>query len=352
LLSAAFAIYGATGYTGRLIVERAVARGHAPLLVGRNAAALAQVAARFALPHRVARLDRPDELRALTTRLPLLLNAAGPFAETVPPLLHACLESGTHYADVTGEVPAIEQAAARHGAARARGVMIMPAVGFDVVPSDCLAAHVARRLPGATTLRLGLRGLDYLSRGSARTIVQQLAHGVWVRRDGQLRTVPPGSLRHAFEHGDGPCPSVAVSWGDVATAFFSTGIPNIEVYFAETLPLRGAVAAHRTWAWLLSAPAWQKLLQFNTRWLPEGPTAEQRRNSTVSIVAEAVADDGRRVSARLQTPEVYTLTALSAVQAVERIIDGDVQPGFQTPSRVWGPEFALSLDGVTREDLT
>lgn len=346
-----FAVYGATGYTGRLIVERAVARGHAPLLAGRDAAALAEVAARFGLAHRVARVDRPDELRALTRRLPVLLNAAGPFAATTPPLLEACLASGTHYADVTGEVPAIEQAAARHAVARERKVMVMPAVGFDVVPSDCLAAHVARRLPGAMTLRLGLRGLDHLSRGSARTIVQQLGHGVWVRRGGQLRTVTPGSLRRAFDYGDGPCPSVAVSWGDVATAFFSTGIPNIEVFFAETLPLRGAVAAHRNWAWLLSGAAWQRLLQFNTRWLPEGPSAQQRRQSTVTIVAEAVTADGRHARARLRTPEVYTFTASSAIQVIERIIEGDVQPGFQTPSRVWGADFALLLEGVTREDL-
>lgn len=350
MAAAPFVVYGATGYTGRLIVERAVSRGHQPLLAGRDATTLAELAARFGLRYRVARLDQPAELRALAAAAPVLLNAAGPFTVTAPVLLDACLAACTHYADVAGEVLALDAAAQRHPDAVGRGIMVMPAVGFDVVPSDCLATYVARQLPEATTLRLGLQGLDHMSRGSARTIIQQLGRGVWVRRDGQLRTVTPGSLRHTFDFGAGPRPAVAVSWGDVVSAFFSTGIPNIQVFFAETLPLRGAVAAHRTWGWLLSGPGWQKLLQSNARWLPDGPSAAQRRAGSVTIVAEATAPDGRRASARLRTPEVYTLSAISAVEALERMHAGDVQPGFQTPSRVWGPDFALSLEGVTRVD--
>lgn len=348
--SAPFALYGATGYTGRLIVEHAVARGHQPLLLGRDAVRLGELGARFGLRYREVSLHESDELGAVLRRVPVLLNAAGPFSVTAAPLLAACLATGTHYTDVTGEVQAIESAAARNADARDRGIMVMPAIGFDVVPSDCLAAHVARRLPEASTLRLGLRGLEHLSRGSARTIIQQLGRGVWVRRGGRLRTVAPGSLRRPFDYGDGPSPSVAVSWGDVASAYFSTGIPNIEVYFAETLPLRGAVAAHRTLGWLLSTAGWQNLLQFNARWLPEGPSAAQRRRTSVTLVAEATADDGRRASARMRTPEVYTFTAASAVHVLERIMKGDAQPGFQTPSRVWGPDFVLSLDGVSRVD--
>lgn len=347
---APFAVYGATGYTGRLIVERALSRGHQPLLLGRDPVRLGELGARFGLRYRDVALHQADELRAVLRRVPVLLNAAGPFTVTAAPLLDACLATGTHYTDVTGEVQAIDGASARNAEAQNRGVMVMPAIGFDVVPSDCLAAHVARRLPEATTLRLGLRGLDHLSRGSARTIIQQLGRGVWVRRGGRLHTVAPGSLRRPFDYGDGPSPSVAVSWGDVASAYFSTGIPNIEVYFAETLPLRGAVAAHRTLGWLLSTAGWQNLLQFNARWLPEGPSAAQRRRTSVTLVAEATTDDGRRASARLRTPEVYAFTAVSAVHVLERIMKGDAQPGFQTPSRVWGPDFVLSLEGVSRVD--
>ena len=349
--AAPFVIYGATGFTGRLLVERAVARGHAPLLAGRDGTALGELAGRFGLRYRVAALEQTEALRAVAALAPVLLNAAGPFETTMGPLLNACLAAGTHYADITGEVLALHAATLRHAEAQARGVMVMPAVGFDVVPSDCLAAHVARRLPEATTLRLGLQGLGHMSRGSARTIIQQVGRGTWIRRDGGLQTITPGSLRHDFDFGDGARSAVAVSWGDVVSAFFSTGIPNIEVFFAETLPLRGAVAAQRAWGWLLAGPAWQKVLRANTRWLRDGPSPEQRRTGHVTIVAEAVAADGRRAAARLRTPEVYRLTAASAIEAVERMRAGQVQPGFQTPSRLWGPDFALSLDGVSREDL-
>jgi short subunit dehydrogenase-like uncharacterized protein len=343
-------VYGATGYTGRLIVDQALARGMRPILAGRNRKEITSMAAAFDLDFRIATLDQPMSLREMASSAKLLLNAAGPFSATSRPLLDACLAVGTHYVDVTGEVLAIEAAAGRHEQARARGVMVMPGVGFDVVPSDCLAAHLARRLPGAETLRLGLEGLSHVSRGSAKTIIEQLGQGVWIRREGKLRSVTPGSLSHTFDFGSGPRPSLAVSWGDVSSAFFSTGIPNIEVYFASTAPLQASLAASATWGWLMSSPPWQTLLKHGTRWLDDGPSEDQNTSTSTTIVAEATRGDGRNVRARLRTPGVYSFTAISAVAIAERALAGDLQIGFQTPSRVYGPDFVLSLDGVSRED--
>src|SRR6185295_5073039 len=165
-------IYGATGYTGRLITRRACALGLRPVLAGRHDGKLAALAAATGLEHRVAHLDDPDALARALDEIAVVVHAAGPFSATARPMVDACLRAGTHYLDIAGEIPVIEALARRDADARARGIMVMPGTGFDVVPSDCLAAHVARRLPGATRLFLGLTGLEFATRGSAKTLVE------------------------------------------------------------------------------------------------------------------------------------------------------------------------------------
>lgn len=344
-------IYGATGFTGRLIVEEALARGLTPVIAGRDQHAIASMAAACGLEWRAAPLNEPGRLRSLLASTTVLLNAAGPFATTAAPLLDACVAAGTHYLDITGEAGSIEATARWHDAAVRRGVMLMPAVGYEVVASDCLAAHVARRLPGARTLKLGWAQSETISRGSVNTCLDVMRHGVLVRREGRLVSVAPGSLAYDFDYGHGPQHSVAASLGDVSAAFFSTGIPNVETYMRATLPVWGAVTASRYWGWLLSIPPWQAFLRAQTAWLAAGPSHQERVAGWATLVAEAKDTGGGCVRSRLHTGDVYAFTALSAVAVAERALTGELTPGFQTPSRVYGPDFALSFDGVSREDL-
>jgi short subunit dehydrogenase-like uncharacterized protein len=344
-------IYGATGYTGRLIVQRALARGLRPVIAGRNQHAIASMAAACDLEWRTACVDEPACLRSMTASVAVLLNAAGPFASTSAPLIDACVVTGTHYLDIAGEADTIEATARWHDAAVRRGVMLMPGVGYEVVASDCLAAHVARRLPGARTLRLGWDKSQTTSRGSLKTTIELIGQGVLLRREGQLVRVAPGSLAYEFDYGHGPQSSVAVSLGDVSSAFFSTGIPNVETYMRATLPVWGAVTASQYWGWLLSVPPWREFLQAQTDWLAPGPSHQERGAGWATLVAEAKDVSGRCARSRLYSGDVYSFTALSAVNVAERTLVGELKPGFQTPSRVYGPDFALSFDGVRREDL-
>ncbi len=346
-------IYGATGYTGRLIAERAVAEGLRPVLSGRNGHKLAALADRFGLTFRCAALDDAPGLRAALRGARLVLNAAGPFTATLEPLADACLQAGVHYLDVTGEIAAIERAAARDDRARRLRTMIMPAVGFDVVPSDCLAAGVVARCPGATRLRIGIAGLDLVSRGSLKTIFERIGQGVTVRRQGRLTALPHGDpeASRLFDFGRGPRPCLAVSWGDVSSAHFTTGVPDIVVYFEATVALRAAVGFDQAAGGLLRQPPWPALLERVAEAFPEGPSAAQRATRSATIVAEASDGQGLTVGARLRTPEVYGFTAASAVAVARRVLAGDLEIGFQTPARVYGPDFVLSLPGVTREEL-
>jgi short subunit dehydrogenase-like uncharacterized protein len=351
-MSADFLLYGSYGYTGRLIAERAAGLGLTPLLAGRDAAALAEQAAGLGLAYRAFSLEDTPALDAAVAEVPVVLHCAGPFSHTVAPVAAACLRAGRHYLDITGEIPVFEALAARDGEARRAGVMLMPGAGFDVVPSDCLAAHLKRRLPGATRLSLAFMPVGGgLSRGTATTMVENLGRGGAVRRDGRIRPVPAAWRTREVDFGRGPVTVTTIPWGDVSTAYHSTGIPNIEVYTRVPAGQRRMLAATRYLGWLLGSSPVQGFLKRRVRAGRPGPTAEQREHGRSLLWGEARDDAGGRVTSRLTAPEGYRLTALTAVAAVQRVLAGQAPAGFQTPSRAYGADWILEFEGVTREDL-
>jgi short subunit dehydrogenase-like uncharacterized protein len=351
MASSGLLVYGATGFSGRLIVQRALARGLRPALAGRGANAGAPMAREYGLAWFTARVDEPARLRSMMAGAKVLINAAGPFAATAGPLMDACIDTGTHYLDITGESETIEPTTLWNESAQRSGVMLMPATGFDVVASDCLAAHVARRLPGATTLRIGFHKSDGSSIGSLKTTVEMSGKGVWVRRQGRLVRIPAGTLTHFFDYGRGAQASLAVSLGDVSSAFYSTGIGNIEAYMSATLPVWTAMTANQYWGWLLGTPPWQAFLKSQLQWLALDSSRAGINSGWGILVAEATDACGRIVCSRMHTGDVYWFTALSSIGVAEKVLAGEVKPGFQTPSLVYGPDFALEFEGARRVDL-
>jgi short subunit dehydrogenase-like uncharacterized protein len=293
----------------------------------------------------------PDALDRAFAGARVVLNAAGPFSRTAEPVIAACLRAGAHYLDLSAEVPAIEALAAHDVSARARGVMVMPAVGFDVVATDCLALHVARRLPDAVQLSIGVTNLGFVSRGSAKTLLEAIDRGL-MRRNGVLVPVPLGSCEKGFDYEVGPRASVNVSLADLTTAYHSTGIANVATYTEGTPLMRGLLAAARSAAWALRTGPAQAWLAACADLLPENPAAA---NGDASVeqraVAEAEDDHGGRAVSRLRTRDAYAFTPHAACAVVARVLAGDVEPGFQTPARVYGSDFVMTIPGVTREDI-
>ena len=345
-----FLIYGANGYTGELIARAAAARGLRPLLAGRNGETLAALAHSLGLEHRVFALDKPDAVAEGIRGVPVVLHCAGPFAHTSRPMADACLRMGTHYLDITGEAAVFELLAARSAEARAARVMLLPGAGFDVVPSDCLAAHLKRRLPSATRLALGFQSQGRISRGTATTMVENLGSGGLVRRGGVLRRVHAAWKTREIDFGIGPTAAITIPWGDVSTAYHSTGIPNIEVYTAAPLSLRLAARASRYLGWLLGSSFVQKRLKRKVHAGPPGPTAEERHRGRSLLWGEVADQAGQKVVSRLRGPEGYSFTVLAALAVVERVLRGQAPVGFQTPSTAYGADFVLELEGVVRED--
>jgi short subunit dehydrogenase-like uncharacterized protein len=337
-------IYGAAGFTGKLIL--AAARKDLPAVGAARRAAGTDSEDLLLLD-----LGDPDALRRELKGHTLVLNCAGPFAHTWQPLLDACLDTGTHYLDIGAEWEVFEALYAQHDAARQAGIMLLPGVGFDVVASDCLAAHVAARLPGAQRLEIGISGLELVSRGSANTILGLAGQPVRVRQQGAI--VPAPALREAqFDFGGGPRAAYAVSWADIITAYYTTGIPDVAVYFEATPLVAGLALANRSFGWSLQTPLLRRLAQLPIQMLPPGPPPHLRAGRRAVLVARAEASNGARVESRLVTPEAYSFTAISAVAAAARVLAGAVRPGFQTPAGLLGADFVLDIAGVERTDLS
>lgn len=342
-------IYGANGYTGELIAREAARRGMRPILAGRSAAAIVPLAEDLGLDHRVVALEDATALDDALGAVRVVLHCAGPFARTSRPMVEACLRKRVHYLDITGEVEVFEACAARTAAARAAGVMLLPGTGFDVAPSDCLAAHLKLRLPTATHLALGFQVAASVSRGTATTAVENIHRGGLVRCDGALTRVPAGYKTRVIDFGRGPATAVTIPWGDVSTAFHSTGIPNVEVYMAANAEARAMLLFARVAGPLLGTPPLQRLLKAAIRRAPRGPSADQRAAARSHLWGEA-RDSDRTVVSRLQAPESYALTVQTALAAVGKVRAGAARPGFQTPSLAFGPGFILEIEGVTRTD--
>ena len=345
-------IYGSTGYTGRLIVEEAVRRGLRPVLAGRNADALRAQAQPLGLEWRPARIDDPAALDAALAGASVVLHCAGPFSHTWRAMSDACLRARAHYLDITGEIAVFEALAARDAEARSAGIMLLPGAGFDVVPSDCLAAHLARRLPGAVSLSLAFRAIGGASRGTLATMVEGLGGPGAVRRNGKIVPVRQAWRTRQIDFGDGkPRDATTIPWGDVSTAYHSTGIPNVEVYVSMRPALRRAMIAARALGPLLRSGVVKRFLLSRVRSGPAGPSEQARAKAASLLWGEAVAADGRRVESRLRGASGYTLTAQTAVHLAAKALGGAAPVGFQTPSRAYGADVILEIPGVTRTDV-
>lgn len=340
-MPAPWLLYGANGFTGKLIAAEAARRGMRPILAGREPKKIEPLGRELNCPTKIFSLDDPQALAAELTGVKAVLHCAGPFSATSRPMVEGCLAAGAHYLDITGEIDAIEAAAARHDRARAAGVCLIPAVGFDVVPSDCLAAMLAERQPGSVRLQMAFTFRGSASPGTLKTMLEAIPAGARVREDGKIVAKPLGwrALRIPFP--DGPRSAMIVPWGDVASAWHTTGVPNIEVYLAVP---KAQIVAVRLFRPLLAALRWRPLASLARRAigrLVRGPSAKERETARAGFWGRAIDAEGRSIAATLATPGGYPLTVWTALGALERVLAGSVAPGFSTPARAFGSRFIL-----------
>jgi len=343
-------IYGANGYTARLVIEQAIRRGHKPIIAGRTEAKIRPIAEQTGLDYIVFDLTDGHLLKKALSNVKLVFNAAGPFIHTSQKLIDACLKYRVNYTDITGEVPVFQNVFLYSKQAEQNGIVLMPGIGFDVIPSDCLAKYVANQVPNAVELDIAFTGLEHISPGTLKTMVEMIPGGGLIRRDGRLipSHLGKGSKKVIFP--DGEHTVVPIIWGDLETAYHSTGIPNITTYMAYPnfmvpfLPV-GIPVMQRIFANNFAKRVVQRLIEI----VVKGPDKAAREHRRAYVWASAKNSNGDQRQAWLDIPETYSFTAIAAVVSIEEILS--VQPkGALTPAMAFGPDFVLKIEGVKRYD--
>ena len=334
-------IYGANGYTGELIAREAVRRGDKPILAGRNAAQIHALASELGCEARVFDLDHID-LSGVT----LVLHCAGPFIRTSKPMVDACLAASVHYLDITGEVAVFESIFVRDEEARRRNVVLLPGAGFDVVPTDCLAAMLHQRMPDATELWLAFNTTrGGASRGTMNTVIDSLGEGTLIRRNGKIERVKTAFDVRTIPFASGPRPAMTITWGDVASAYRTTGIPNIRVY-------RGASprAIKRVEQMALIEPLLRlrvvKAIIRKRAIKRSGPSASERAAAHIDLWGRVANAKGEEATMTLRLVEGYTFTVLASLAAVSRVLTAPPPAGALTPSKAFGPGFVYECGGT------
>ncbi len=342
-------IYGANGYTGQLIARQARQQGLKPVLAGRSREGVAAIAAETGFESRVFDLDDTAAVDKAIHGISIVLHCAGPFSATSQVMIEACLRNGCHYLDITGEISVFANAHKQSDEATHADIVLIPGVGFDVVPTDCLAAKLVKALPAATALTLAFESGSHMSPGTAKTSVEGLAGGGCIRQDGKLKWVPLAwkTREIPFRHGERL--AVTIPWGDVFTAFISTGVPDIEVYMAASPSSILQMKRLRMIKPLLSMQWVQNLMKKRIEKSVTGPEPDERQASQMHLWGEASTADGRSVSATMTTPNGYDVTVSASLGIVEHLLENDVEGGFYTPSLLMGADYATSLPGVTLE---
>ncbi len=338
-------IYGANGYTGELIAREAARRRLRPVLAGRSREKIEALARELGLEARAFTLDDAAHTTQQVDGHFLVLNCAGPFSATARPMMEACLRARAHYLDITGEIAVLELAQSLGARARDAGVVICPGVGFDVVPTDCVAAALKAALPDATHLALGFDSRSGLSPGTAKTSIEGLAQGGKVRRDGKIVTVPLAYRVRRIDFGDGEKDAMTIPWGDVSTAYHSTGIPNVEVFIPGS-PAMIANARRANWIRpLLGLSFVQKLIKSRIAKTVKGPSAEKRAQMPTFVWGEARNARGETKVARIRTANGYSLTITGSLAVVEHLMKNRPAGGAYTPSKLVGADLVTRLQG-------
>jgi short subunit dehydrogenase-like uncharacterized protein len=347
-----FLLYGANGYTGQLIARMAAEYGLKPILAGRTESSLQTLASSLGLPYKVIDLSDTQTLQAALQEVSVVLHVAGPFQHTARKMIEACIATETHYLDITGEITVFESAKRCDYKAKEAGIMIMPGVGFDVVPTDCTALYLKNLLPDATHLKLAFAMVGgKLSHGTATTMAENLGEGGAAREEGKIIKKPLGQKGFWADFGVKKMFVMSIPWGDISTAYTTTGIPNIETYTGTSPKTFSLLKWQFLYNWLLRTSFMRNRAKQQIKKKPAGPSDEMREKAMSLVWGEVVNAKGEKQAVRLQCPEGYTLTAISSLLITKKVLSGNFKTGYQTPAGAYGADLVLEIPGVTRERI-
>ena len=339
-----FLLYGANGYTGKLIAKLVSTYNLHPILAGRTEASIKPLADELQLPHRIIDLDNKEQLESALSEVKLVLHAAGPYVYTAKQMIEACLQTGVHYIDINGDISVFEMLKKYDVAAKEKNIMVMPGVGFDVVPTDCIALQLKNKMPDATHLKLAFASIGGgLSHGTATTMTGKIGEGGAARENGKIVRKPLGQKGMWVNFGTKKLFVMTIPWGDVSTAYATTGIPNIETYTGMAPKVYRMLKFQWAFNWLLRREFIRNIIRKKIKAKPAGPSDEQRQNSSSLVWGEASNATGKKITACISCLDGYTLTAHSSLVISKKILEGNYQTGYQTPAGCYGENLVMEM---------
>lgn len=345
-----FLIYGANGYTGDLIARYAQKYNLEPILAGRRKEVIEPLAIKLNLPYKIVDLDDSTSLQAVLKEVKLVIHAAGPFQYTARQMIEACLQTGTHYLDINGDIAVFEMIKRYAAAAKKAGIMLLPGAGFDVVPTDCIALQLKNMLPDAVSLQLAFATLGGgISHGTAMTMAGKSGEGGAMRKDGKIIRNSLGKKGMWVDFGKRKLFVMSIPWGDISTAYFTTGIPNIETYTGISPKVYYLLKGQFLFNWLLRTNVIRKFIKNKISQRPAGPSDEQREKAISLVWGKVKNSEGKTACVRLSGPEGYTLTTHSALIIAQKVLSGNFINGYQTPGSAYGENLVMEIPGVKRE---
>ena len=344
-----FLLYGANGYTGVLIAKLAASYNLQPLLAGRTEANIKTLADELQLPYRIVDLNDAEQLKKILSEVKIVLHCAGPFSATAKQMIDACLATGVHYLDINGDISVFEMLKKYDTVAKEKNIMVMPGVGFDVVPTDCIALQLKNKIPDATHLKLAFASLGGgLSHGTATTMAGKIGEGGAVRENGKILRKPLGQKGMWVDFIEKKLFVMSIPWGDISTAHFTTGIPNIETYTGVAPKIYRLLKLQWAFNWLLRTNFVRNIIKKKINAKPAGPSDEQRQNSKSFVWGEVSNAAGNSVKACISCLDGYTLTAHSSLLITQKIFAGNFKTGYQTPAAAYGEELVMEIPGTKK----
>ena len=319
----ALLIYGATGYTGRLITSHVKNLGLNFIVAGRDGLKVADLGESLDVPSRIFDLENEHQIDTHLNGIRVLLNCAGPFMRTAKPLTQACIRNGVHYLDIAAELDSYHLAERYSEDARAANVMLLPGCGGSVAMLGCLAAYATDSISNPVSIDVALHVAGAMSRGSAISAAENMTGECLQRLGGKLVNQDATSTAlFDFDNGNGEVQCFPVTLPDLITIEKATSALNIRTF------------VH------VSGDAFP---DESLDCLPDGPTKEQRERAPYHASVCVTSQDETSKRAVLHTVNGYTFTAMASAEAARRVLAGEVEAGFQTPAGLFGPKFVYSI---------
>jgi short subunit dehydrogenase-like uncharacterized protein len=337
-------LYGANGYTATLILNELPAYRLPVIVAGRNETVIKKISEAHQIGYRIIDLNNTPQLLDGLKDIKLVIHCAGPFSFTAKQMVEACIETGTHYIDINGDLSVFEWIKTQDAKAKANNIMLLPGAGFDVIPTDCIAARLKDQMPDATGLKLAFAGFgSSLSHGTAITMIGKLGNGGAKRKDGKIIKTPLGRETFQLPYGNKELFFMSIPWGDVSTAHFTTGIPDITTFTMVKPKFARMLKFQFLFNWLLRMEWVKNRLRKKVKAGAAGPTPEQRQKAYTYVWGEVRNAKGEIKTAGLTCSDGYTLTAHGCLVIASKIWNNNFKPGYQTPVTAYGKELISEI---------